>query len=186
MTLAEARWLHLLWLVPLMLLLARAAAMRRKADLERLFAAGVLSRHLPAGLEQRRALRLTLWIFGLALVSFSAAQPRWGFTWEEIEVRGLEVVFALDLSRSMDAQDVSPSRLERARREVRDLLTDMPNDRVGMVIFAAGAYPRVPLTLDHEVLYEILEDTNTGVLQAQGSSLANALRESKKDRKSVV
>lgn len=180
MTLGAASWLHLLWLVPLLLLLLRAAGARRTRDLERLFAAGVLARHVPEGMERRRAFRMALWLCGFGLAALSAAQPRWGFTWEEIEVRGLEVVIALDLSRSMDAEDLSPSRLERARREVRDLLAEMPNDRVGLVIFAAGAYPRVPLTLDHEVLYEILEDTHTGVLQAQGSSVANALRESQR------
>ncbi len=107
----------------------------------------------------------------------AAAQPRWGFTWRELRAEGVEIVVALDVSRSMDAQDIEPSRLERGRREILDLLQLLPTDRVGLVIFAAGAYPRVPLTLDHDALARIVRSTDSGTIRAQGSSVASALTE---------
>ncbi|MCB9759609.1 MAG: VWA domain-containing protein [Alphaproteobacteria bacterium] len=176
MTLGAPSWLHLLWALPVLVGVVWWASARRRRDLARLMAAGLLQRHLPPGLEQRRAWRATLTLLGLSLAVVAAAQPRWGFTWRDLDAEGLEVIVALDLSRSMDAKDVDPSRLERARREIGDLLELLPGDRVGLVIFAAGAYPRVPLTVDHDALRTILRDTDTDVLQAQGSSIAEALR----------
>ena len=89
------------------------------------------------------------------------AQPRWGHEWREQEMRGLEVILALDVSRSMDAEDVDPSRIERARREAQDLIEAMPTSRIGLVLFAGGAYPRMPQTLDHLALRDILNRTGT-------------------------
>ncbi len=145
-------------------------------SLARLFQAGVLPAMVPAGLERIRAWRATLVLVGLALAAVAAAQPRWGYTWRELTHEGVELVVAVDLSRSMDAQDVDPSRLERARREIYDLLAVMPGQRVGLVVFAGGAYPRVPLTLDHVALRHIVEDLSSTTLQAQGSSLSSALK----------
>ena len=177
MTLATPSWLHLLWGLPVLVLVAFAASRSRRLGLEALFSAGVLEGHVPAGLARRRAWITTLAVLGLALAALAAAQPRWGFSWRELQAEGVEVVIALDVSRSMDAQDVEPSRLERGRREILDLLQLLPTDRVGLIIFAAGAYPRVPLTLDHDALERIVRNTDSGTIQAQGSSVGAALEQ---------
>jgi Ca-activated chloride channel family protein len=156
------------------MLLAFWAARRRRRDLRRLFGDRVEAVVAP-GLEARRAWAITLVLLGVAACVFAAAQPRWGFTWRDIESRGVEIVVALDLSRSMDAQDVDPSRLTRARREVVDLVQELHGDRVGLVVFAGGAYPRVPLTVDYDALLHIVESCETSTLLAQGSSLDSAI-----------
>jgi Ca-activated chloride channel family protein len=168
-------WLYLLWLVPLLVALLALASRRRRRDLDRLFGAELARRLVPPGLEQLRAWRSTLAVLGVALVALSVAQPRWGFTWRELEKRGVDIVLALDLSRSMDAEDVDPSRLGRAQRDLQDLIDELRGDRLGLVIFAGGAYPRVPLTVDYEALLHIADSCETGTLRAQGSSLASAL-----------
>ena len=178
MTFGASAWLHLLWAVPLAAVGLWLAARSRRRDLDRLFRAGVLTAMVPAGLERVRAWRSTLVLVGLALAAVAAAQPRWGHTWRELTHEGVELVVAVDLSRSMDAQDVDPSRLERARREIYDLLEVMPGQKVGLVVFAGGAYPRVPLTLDHVALRHIVGDLSSTTLQAQGSSLSSALKTS--------
>jgi Ca-activated chloride channel family protein len=172
--------LHLLWLVPALVVLVAWAARRRRQDAERLIAARLLDRGLPPLLERRRAWRATLTLLGVALACVAAAQPRWGFTTIERKLRGVEIIVALDVSNSMRAEDVKPSRMERAKREVIDLLELLQSDRVGVVIFAAGAYPRVPLTTDYVALRRILEDTSPSMLRAQGSDLAAAMTESLK------
>lgn len=177
MTLAEPGWLHLLWGLPLLVVVAVAAARARRRGLAQLFAAGLLQDRVPQGLGRRRAWTATLALLGLALAALAVSQPRWGYTWRELKSEGVEVVLVLDVSRSMDAADVEPSRIERARREILDLLDVMPTDRIGLVIFAAGAYPRVPMTLDHDALARIVRSTDTGTIQAQGSSLASGLLE---------
>jgi Ca-activated chloride channel family protein len=176
--LASPGWLHLLWGLPVLTLLALHAAQSRRRGMAALFSAGILANRGVPGLARQRAWTSTLVVLGFALAAIAAAQPRWGFTWRELRAEGVEVVLALDVSRSMDAQDVEPSRMERARREILDLLELLPGDRVGLVIFAAGAYPRVPLTVDHDALGRIVRGTDTGTIQAQGSSLSSALRES--------
>lgn len=150
MTFGAPALLHLLWAIPALVLLLVWAARRRRQDAERLIAARLLDRGLPPLLERRRAWRGTLTLVGLALACVAAAQPRWGFTTIERKLRGVEIIVALDVSNSMRAEDVKPSRMERARREVIDLLDSLQSDRVGVVIFAAGAYPRVPLTTDRK------------------------------------
>ena len=174
MTCAAAQMLHLFWVLPLVVLGAWWAARRRQRDLRALFGDRV-EQVVGKGLELRRAWSTTLVVLALALFAIAAAQPQWGFQWRDLESRGIEVVLALDVSRSMDAEDVHPSRLSRAKREVADLTAELAGDKVGLVVFAAGAYPRVPLTTDYDALATIVESTETGTLLAQGSSIASAV-----------
>jgi Ca-activated chloride channel family protein len=174
-TFAAPVWLNLLWALPLLAWLLWRDARLRRRQIARVFGETLGERVAPATLWRKRSWKRTLWVLGLAALLLAAAQPRWGFQWKETKSQGVELVVALDVSRSMDAEDVDPSRLERARREIQDLLQLAQGDRVGLVIFAGGAYPRVPLTRDRNALLQILRTTDSQVLQAQGSSLASAL-----------
>jgi Ca-activated chloride channel family protein len=173
---AEA-WLQLLWVLPLLAVVLVVAQRRRRRDLERIASASLLGSLVPGDLGERRVWHGILLLAGLALLVLALAQPQVGFQWQDVERRGIDIALVVDVSRSMDAQDVSPSRMERARREVLDLCSQASGDRMGLVVFAAGAYPRVPLTLDHEALLSILREVDTGTLRAQGSSLPAAMRE---------
>jgi Ca-activated chloride channel homolog len=170
-------WLNLLWGLPLLGLVLVWAQRRRRRDLERLAAAPVLGRLVPGDLGERRVWQGALLLAGIASLVVALAQPQIGFEWRDVERRGLDLALVVDVSRSMDAQDISPSRMERARREILDLCEQASGDRMGLVVFAAGAYPRVPLTLDHDALLTILREVDTTTLQAQGSSLPAAIRE---------
>ena len=160
---------HLAWAVPLLILLFVLASKSRAQAL----AALVLE--APDGLTRRRAVRSVVTVVGLCLLVIAALQPRWGFTWREYQSQGIEVVYLLDLSNSMDAEDVLPSRLERARRDIEDLSLGLGGSRQGLVIFAGGAYPRVPLTSDRAALMTVVGDSDTGTLRAQGSALTEGL-----------
>ena len=83
---------------------------------------------------------------GLALLIVAAAGPRWGEYFEDVEMQGIELLVVLDVSRSMLAEDVKPSRLERAKSDIRDLLRELRGDRVGLIVFAGMARLEVPLT----------------------------------------
>jgi Ca-activated chloride channel family protein len=93
----------------------------------------------------------------------------------ERQKEGLEVVIVLDVSTSMWTQDLKPNRMARARHEVQDLLDLAGGDRVGLVVFAGGAHPRVPLTLDVGMLTQVVRDDGTTRLVAQGSDVGHAL-----------
>jgi Ca-activated chloride channel family protein len=164
--------------IPLLAILLLWTRARARRDLKKLFGQGLSELQLPQSFWRRRAWRSTLVLLGLTSALLALSQPRWGHSWKEKEITGLEVVVALDVSRSMDAQDAEPSRIERARREILDLLDALPQARVGLVVFAGGAYPRMPQTLDHKALRSILKRTDTQTIRAQGSSIASALQES--------
>jgi len=162
--------------VALLLLFWRAANRWRRAALER-FAAPQLLGDLTAGLSpRRRGAKRALIAAGIALAGFALAGPQYGFTWEETQRRGIDVLIALDTSRSMLAQDVAPSRLERAKLAVRDLVDKLGSDRVGLIAFAGSAFLQCPLTLDHAAFLEALDTLQPGIIPAPGSDLASALR----------
>lgn len=170
--------LYLLWGAPLLLLgVAFALRARRRA----LASLGALVAGLAGpSAERLHRRRLLGWVVVATLTVLALGQPRWGYRWQELKREGVALVVVLDVSASMNAADVSPSRMERASRKVLDLLDLLAGDRVGLVLFAAGAYPRVPLTLDYDAVRQIVRDSDTQSLGAQGSDLGAAIDEAGK------
>jgi Ca-activated chloride channel family protein len=174
-------WAQPLWWFALLGVLALAAiallaGRRHQRRLGELFRGAVLEKVLPRAVRLRRALRDALALASLALVVVALVEPRYGKEVQQVRSRGVDIAIAVDLSRSMDARDVDPSRLERARRELLDLLDLLGTDRVGLVIYAGGAFPRLPLTQDHDAVRLVVEELSTDMFQAQGSELGEALR----------
>ncbi len=131
---------------------------------------------LPDAVARRRRQRDGMMAAGLALLVVAAAEPRFGREMQTLRATGSDLVVVLDLSRSMDATDVSPSRLQRAKRELADLFAVLQGDRVGLVVFAGGAFPHVPLTLDTLMVERVIDEVDTSTFGAQGSSMADGLR----------
>ncbi|MBM4246305.1 MAG: VWA domain-containing protein [Deltaproteobacteria bacterium] len=153
-----------------------AADRKRRAALE-VFAAPLLLPDLTATVSAaRRSLKRALLVAAVLLGGLALAGPQYGFTWQETQRRGIDVLIALDTSRSMLAQDVAPNRLERAKLAVRDLVDKLGSDRVGLIAFAGSAFLQCPLTLDHAAFLESLDALQPGVIPAPGSDLASALR----------
>jgi Ca-activated chloride channel family protein len=161
--------------IALVLFWRRADASRRAAL--RRFASPRLLDDLTASVSaRRRSLKRALVVAGVLLAGLALAGPQYGFTWEETQRRGIDVLVALDTSRSMLAQDVAPNRLERAKLAVRDLVDKLGSDRVGLIAFAGSAFLQCPLTLDHAAFLESLDALQPGVIPTPGSDLASALR----------
>ncbi len=176
-------WAQPWWLLAAPLLLALGAVLvlasrRHHAALERVFRGAMLDRVLPPAVRRRRITRDIATLLGLGACMIALAEPRFDKQLQTIQARGTDLVIAIDLSRSMDAADVDPSRLERARREIGDLLAQLEGDRVGLVVFAGGAVARLPLTVDYRALQTVLGELRTDDFQAQGSDLGGAIRKS--------
>lgn len=140
------------------------------------FGGDFLYRILPLGVRVRRTLRDVLGLMALAAAVIALAEPRFDKEIRTITTKGTDLVLCVDLSRSMDAKDVDPSRLERARREIADLSKILTGDRVGLVLYAGGAYPRMPLTEDYKAIELVLRESDTATFEAQGSELGDAIR----------
>ncbi len=150
---------------------------RRRRALAALGDPAVVARLGAAGLDRFAAGRLALVAIAGAALGLAAAGPRWGLVAVQEERRALDLVLAMDVSRSMLATDVEPSRLERARVLARRLLRELPGDRIGLVAFAGRAYVLSPLTIDHGALGLYLDALGPEIVSQGGSSLAAALRQ---------
>ncbi len=106
--------------------------------------------------------------------------PQWGFRWQEVKRRGVDIVIVLDVSKSMLAEDVKPSRLERAKLAIQDLLGQLKGDRIGLVAFAGTSFIQCPLTVDYGAFSLTLDELNVETIPRGGTALAEAIRSSAK------
>ena len=179
MRFAVEAWLWLLLLPPALWALMRWSDGRARADLARLLGrrAGEHVEGRPVtALVWRRFFLLT----GLCWLVLALARPQWGTHEIEMRQRGTDVVIALDVSNSMLAQDVVPSRMARAKAELAGFLDDYGQGRVGLVLFAGQSFVQCPLTLDRGTAQLFLRMADTDMISTQGTAIASALETSGK------
>lgn len=170
---------ELLYWLPLALPLAWllfALLRRRRGALSQLVDPAMVSALAPHWNPARAKSRLVLRLLALALLVLALARPQWGFHWEEVRRKGLDLMVVLDTSRSMMASDIKPTRLQQAKWGVRDLLRNLRGDRVGLVPFAGASILQCPLTIDYAAFTMTLDDVYSGIIPRGGTALAQALR----------
>lgn len=172
----ERFWvLHFLWLLPPVVALFWWSEQRRRAAIGRIVAPKL--RSLLAGNTSplRRWFRSLCLVGALALLVVALAGPRLGYDTLEVPHRGRDVIIAVDVSRSMLATDVLPTRLDRAKLLAEDLVGELGGDRIGLVAFAGSAFLQAPLTLDHGAVLTALDELDTSVIPKGGTNLAAAI-----------
>src|SRR5262249_55469188 len=112
----------------------------------------------------RQKIRLILMVVAVTCALLSLARPQWGFDWEEAKQRGLDIVVAIDTSRSMLAEDVRPNRLTRAKLAALDLMKLAKHDRLALVPFAGAAFLQCPLTLDEDAFRQSVDALEVGII----------------------
>jgi len=153
---------------------------RRQARLYRFVEASLAPRLL---VDYDAAVRRPLFwlpVIGLAMLALSLAQPHWGSSWVEVTRGGRDILVLLDTSESMNAEDPSPSRLERARQKIESMLELCPADRFGLVAFSGDAVLQCPFTLDHAYFRAVLRALSTDSVSLEGTNIAAALHEAAK------
>ncbi len=176
MKFGNLNYLFLLWLIPLLIgfyiyaFKAKDKAVKTFCGLNK--SCGLMP-NVSRGRQKAKAALLILSVFFMII---ALIRPKWGFTWEDIKRRGVDIIIALDVSRSMQAKDVSPSRLMRAKREITDLLNILEGDRIGLVAFAGAAFVQCPLTLDYGAAAMFLDYLDTDLIPVQGTALGQAIR----------
>jgi Ca-activated chloride channel homolog len=176
MNFGSPSWLWSLWLLlPLVVLLIWS--WRVKQRLLAQFVSPRLLESLMAGVsKQRQKLRLVLFTIAVASLLFSLARPQLGFSLEESKQSGLDIVVAIDTSKSMLADDVQPNRLQRSKLAALDLMRLAQSDRLALVAFAGGAFLQCPLSLDEEAFRQSVEFLDVNVIQQGGTALAEAIQ----------
>ena len=148
-----------------------------QAALQR-FAAGHLMGKLTESVSPgRRMTKRILLIIAVASIFVALARPQVGFQWKEVKRKGIDILMAVDTSKSMLANDVQPNRLERSKLGIMDFVSRLEGDRVGLVPFAGTAFLMCPLTLDYDAFRQSLHALDTGIIPQGGTDIASAIRE---------
>jgi Ca-activated chloride channel family protein len=148
------------------------AARARRDAVRRFAAASPQSSAAP----RRRLLRAVLAIAGVGMLCVALARPLAGYRWEQTPHQGVDLMFAVDTSKSMRAADIRPDRLTRAKLAVTDLARRFEGERLGLIAFAGDAFVQAPMTVDRGVFLEAVDALDTDVIPAGGSDLASAIR----------
>ncbi|MBO6102641.1 MAG: VWA domain-containing protein, partial [Opitutales bacterium] len=164
-------------------LLAYAANRKRKAaDLKKFAGKGLFSN----ASNFKTAFKALLLALGAGSIVFALARPKWGYKWEELTQKGVDIVFAVDTSKSMLAEDLKPNRLERAKLAISDIVDRLKGDRIGLVAFSGQAFLQCPITLDYDAFKMSLDALDTNIIQRGGTNIASALDEAAAALKSTA
>ena len=175
MNLSHLWMLNFLWLLPLVAM-ALVVQSRQKKKAMQVFADPHLLERLTAPSHRgRRFIKALLLLLSVGLMLFALAGPRWGSHYEEVSQKGVDVMLVIDVSPSMLVEDISPNRLERARREILDFIKVVQGDRVGLVAFAGAAFIQCPLTLDYAALEMFLGALQPDLIPVPGTDLGRAI-----------
>lgn len=170
---------HILWLLlvfPPALVVFFWWSWRKRQALMAQFIQARLLPGLVSGLSlTREKLRSGALILAVVFLVLALARPQWGFTWEEVKQKGLDIVVAIDTSKSMLAEDITPNRLARAKLAALDLMQRAKSDRLGLVAFAGSAFLACPLTIDDAVFRQSLEGLSTNTVSEGGTAVAEAI-----------
>jgi Ca-activated chloride channel family protein len=175
MKFARVELLFLIWIVPLLVLAYLYGWRKRRKILNGFAQKRTLANIIPEGMDRRRHIVAGLVLSAAVCTVIAMSGPQYGFQWQEIERQGIDIIIALDCSRSMLATDIAPTRLDRAKREIYDLLTMLQGDRVGLVAFSGTAFLQCPLTIDYPAFYLFLDVLNPDYLPVGGSNMSAAL-----------
>lgn len=122
------------------------------------------------------ALKLGVLLLALACIIIALVNPKMGTKMETVKRQGIDIVFAVDISKSMLAEDVAPNRLEKTKQIVSQIINQLGNDRVGIVGYAGSAYPVLPMTTDYSIAKMYLQSMNTNMVSSQGTAFNDAIQ----------
>ncbi len=173
--LAHPEWLILLLIIPLMIVVYLLFQWWRKRAVSK-FGDWKLIEQLTEGYSASRLhLKFALWMLSFLFIILGLANPQMGTRLEKIKRQGVDVVIALDVSRSMMAQDITPNRLDRSKQFISKLLGRMSDDRVALIVFAGNAYLQMPLTIDYSAAKLFLNTVSTEIVPTQGTAIGEAI-----------
>ena len=171
-------WLFAGLIAVIAVILLEIGARRRRKQALRLFAASHLVAALTGSVSPfKRVLKRVLLIIAVALLFTAMARPHLFFNWREENRTGLDILLAVDCSKSMLTEDVKPSRLERAKLAISDFADQLPNNRLGLIAFAGDAFLQCPLTLDHDAFQTAVQELDTDVIPRPGTDIATGIQE---------
>lgn len=176
MELDEKKYLYLLFLLPLVVLLFLYTLYWKRKKQREFGDLDAIKKLSPEKSTFKPTFKLVIILLALAGLILGLVNPKIGTKMETVKREGIDIVFAMDISKSMLAEDVAPSRLEKSKQIVSQIINQLGNDRIGIVAYAGSAFPVLPITTDYSVAKMFLQSMNTGMVSSQGTSLDEAIK----------
>ena len=176
MELDESKYLYLLFIVPLLVLLFLYNQYWKKRKQREFGDLDLVKRLSPEKSVFKPIFKLVVMILALFGLIFGLVNPKIGTKMETVKREGIDIVFAMDVSKSMLAEDVAPNQLEKSKQIVSQIINQLGSDRIGIVAYAGSAFPVLPITTDYSVAKMFLQSINTDIVSSQGTSLDEAIK----------
>jgi len=172
---SHTEYLYFLFLIPLIIGLFWFVIILQKRAIKRFGNFDTLIQLMPGFSTQRGWLKIIIFSTAVALIIVGLAGPQFGSKLTDVKRKGIEIIIALDVSNSMMAQDIQPSRLERAKQAISRLVDKLSDDRLGLIVFAGDAYVQLPITNDYISAKMFLSSINPGMVPKQGTAIGSAI-----------
>jgi Ca-activated chloride channel family protein len=171
----EKIYFYLLFILPVMVVLFVLLQIWKNRTQKRFADLPLLKRLTPSRSNFKSSLKLIFLLSGLGFLTLGLVNPKIGTKLETVKREGVDIVFAVDVSKSMLAEDIAPNRLEKAKRLVSEIINQLASDRIGIIAYAGQAYPQLPITTDYGAAKMFLQNMNTDMLTSQGTAINAAI-----------
>lgn len=171
----EKIYFYLLTIIPVMVVLFVLLQIWKKRAQKKFAIQPLLKRLTPNKSDLKSSLKFILLLLGLALLILGLVNPKIGTKLETVKREGVDIVFAVDVSKSMLAEDIAPNRIEKAKRLVSEIISQLASDRIGIIAYAGQAFPQLPITTDYGAAKMFLQSMNTDMLTSQGTAINQAI-----------
>tara|TARA_R110002072_G_scaffold22615_1_gene79276 strand:- start:95150 stop:96187 length:1038 start_codon:yes stop_codon:yes gene_type:complete len=174
--LEEPIYFYLLIAIPVMVVLFLLVLVWKKRVQKRFADTELLKRLSPNRSVFKSVLKILVLCLAIACLSFALVNPKVGTKLETVKREGVDVVFAIDVSKSMLAEDIAPNRLEKSKQLVSQIINSLAGDRVGIIGYAGSSFPQVPITTDFSSAKLFLSGMNTDMVSSQGTAINEAIQ----------
>lgn len=173
--LEEPIYFYLFALLPFLVVVFIAVFWWKKRVKKQFASEELLERLAPNYSFFKSILKLVFLLLGVTFLIISLVNPKMGIKLKTIKREGVDIVFALDVSKSMLAEDIAPNRLEKAKQIISKTIEKLGSDRVGIIVYAGNSYPLLPITTDHASANMFLQNANPDMVSSQGTAINEAL-----------
>ena len=173
--LEEKGYLYFLIVIPIMAMLFLYIQFWKRKKQREFGDLDLIKKLSPEKSVFKPALKVILVLLGVVFLIIGLVNPKIGTKMETVKREGIDIIFAVDVSKSMLAEDVAPNRLEKSKQLVSQIINNLGNDRIGIVAYSGSAFPVLPITTDYGVAKMFLQSMNPGMISAQGTSIDQAI-----------
>ena len=176
----ESKYLYLLFLLPILAAIFLYVEFWKRKKQKEFGDVELVKKLSPEKSNFKPALKFGILLLGIAMLILGLVNPKIGTKVEKVKREGIDIVFAIDVSKSMLCEDIAPNRLEKSKQVVSQIINNLGSDRIGIIAYAGSAFPVLPITTDYNVAKMFLQSMNTGMVSSQGSNLDEAIKLSEK------